>query len=319
MLARFQKAATTLGAAYSSKTSMVPVVLNTVAAIVLLIVLFSVMGYCVKIDMYKLDVNNGYKRKVKTVINEGYSTATNLHNVVYDTNHPVLDSTNNFKNITASYNLKGGAQYSYRFWIIVHDPSPNQASKTILVRGDPKSYPVFHVDPSGGNKGSEQVVLVKQPLIRFGDTSNDFVMEFNTTASFTESIDLSSSDKEMLDMSKLFTKTWVMLTWVLEDNIPKDGEFDQFENGISATIYINDSMYKKSTFKGALKMNRGPLNLFPDTQPVSGTLIGDITYYNYALKGNEIAKEFRNGVPYIADNVSHNAYAVFKAPPLGTL
>jgi hypothetical protein len=118
---------------------------------VLLIVLFSVMGYCVKIDMYKLDVNNGYKRKVKTVINEGYSTATNLHNVVYDTNHPVLDSTNNFKNITASYNLKGGAQYSYRFWIIVHDPSPNQASKTILVRGDPKSYPVFHVDPSGGN------------------------------------------------------------------------------------------------------------------------------------------------------------------------
>jgi hypothetical protein len=315
MFAALKKRASSLATLYSDKASMVPVILNTVAAIVLLIVLFSIMGHCVKNDMYKLDVNNSYKRKIKTVIHEGYTTAANLNKIVYDTNHPVLDSTNNFMNIAASYNLKGGAQYSYRFWIRSADPDAN-AYKTILVRGVPKRFRVHDISiKRSSTNTSQDIVVVKQPLIRFGASSRDFVMEFNTTAQFTEKISLDSSDYSAesngnisRNISSLFDQTWVMLTWVLEDNIP----IDDFENGVCASIYINDFMYVKKVFKGALKMNRGPLCLFTDTEVAAKeTYIGDITYYNYALKGKEVASEFGKGLPYKQDNIQGNAHEIF--------
>jgi hypothetical protein len=98
-----------------------------------------------------------------------------------------------FVPLQRSANRKGGAQFSYSFWMQLNDVSPdNVAGKTLLLRGDPRAYTWTRAAQKAAGLGdalgpdpvrtTSTDVLVKCPRIRFGDTYDQLVVEFNTLA-----------------------------------------------------------------------------------------------------------------------------------------
>jgi hypothetical protein len=80
-----------------------------------------------------------------------------------------------------------------------------------------------------------------------------------------------------------------------QDNV----DFGGIERGIKVEVYIDDALVKTESFENnALKINNGPIVLFPsnfDKQFTIDSDIVDLTYYNFALKTMDIDRVYYNG------------------------
>jgi hypothetical protein len=199
-----------------------------------------------------------------------------------------------------SSNIKGGAQYSYSFWMN-KNKLVGVKDKVILLRGlknvhntvtlgEPRAYPSKDTLTMDGTHYVAQVqkeVATKSPMIKFGANEDEIIVQFNTVGNRHNEFKITSDILNVMG-----TNNWVMYTFTFEDFIAPYG----FENGVVAKFFINDKEVFNKKFKyDALAINDGPLFVFPyhpnekpeDRNKMVGS-IADLKYYNYALTAEEI-------------------------------
>lgn len=218
-----------------------------------------------------------------------------------------------FVKLGRSINTKGGAQFTYQFWMKIDNvDSAAYANQVILLRGDKRKYRVGYYDPDTRKKLKEGKAdyIIKAPLIKFGTSYNEFVVQLNTNTVLEYNIPISvNRDQDQTtrhNMLSLLPLNWFLFTFVFEDNYStSESKF----NGINFTFYLNDTLNHSVNAsldpllrENFIKQNEGHLHILPDSTFGSEFKLANITYYNYALSAKEITSIYQAGVPkYSAD------------------
>jgi hypothetical protein len=265
--------------------------------LVVIVAVFFLSLYVMKQDSLMASQEKGVRDSSHdTLIIDGYTESARVARMRFGTVNPYSAS---FIPIPRAYNRMGGAQFTYSFWIFVGDSHRSTvAGKHILLKGDNDKYKY-----QKWNKADTRLldtvedVAIKCPLIRFGDTFKDIVLEFNTQDDINHQINLSSVEHatdttirhNLLD---LIQQAWVYMTFTFEDNVP----INDFENGIVVRFYINDILYHTHRVASTLRQNNGDMYLFP-TGEISDCRIADLKYSNYAVGFKEVKQHYGAGPP----------------------
>ncbi len=203
-----------------------------------------------------------------------------------------------------SLNRRGGAQFSYMFWLYLGDASRgNVAGKTLLLRGDPAPYAYEVLRGAAVERLVDADVLVRCPRVRFGRGSDEIVVELNTVedpgTAVHFSSDVSPGDATLRrNLLKLTRGKWVLYTLTFEDRVA----VTDFEQGVLVRLYVNDVLYRSAPLPGrALRQNSGDLHVLPllggAAVPIRDGRIADVAYYNYAVPAAEVEAVYRRGPP----------------------
>lgn len=259
----------------------------------------------------RLVVEEGRERNshMRVPIVDGYAMTATASDRVWNTMYADADY---YVPLQRSFNRKGGAQFSYSFWMYIgNGAKTNVGNHTILLRGNPKSYPWMKSVTSasdGVDQGVTQTfqykdVLVKCPQIAFGPTFDSFVVSLNTLHDPDTKITISPyAATDGVDgtlrqnLLKLTLNKWVLHTFVFEDNVA----ITEFEDGIMMRYYLNDTLYHTARVPSTLRQNNGDLHILPTFghgNVVRDSKIGDVTYYNYALVLEDVREVFAQGPP----------------------
>jgi hypothetical protein len=275
-----------IGDKMKKNKAIVSILLQVFVGLVVAWLIYIIALRVMKIDKLVIDTkftNTGHT-KVKVI--EGFvDSATSLN---FNTLMPVA---NNFVPIQPSVNTKGGAQFSYSFWLH-KDTNADVAGKVIFLKGDNKKYN-FTIRDNTNSKAPivERLneTMVFCPMIKYSADGNGYEIEFNTLNRYDEKVSVnkvtSADNAYRNNLLTTLNATWHLISVSFEDNIP----INDFESGIAARVYINDVLYKTGRIPSALKQNHGDLYLFPnDKNPMTGVKVSDFTYYNYVLSEDDI-------------------------------
>jgi hypothetical protein len=236
----------------------------------------------------------GENPKKPVVIVDGMLQTAQMSNRRFVT-VPNVESPFAVAQLPKTVNRYGGSQFSYSWWIKLTDVSvQNIAKKIIFIRGDPKKYPLQKVDVNTGETVSSldyQTHIVKCPLVRFGRSYKEIVLELNTTQDIEQRFVTDVNDPRTAKLMSLVPGRWTMMTFVVQDNVP----IDDFERGIMTHIYFNDTLVTRRSAQGALKTNTGDLCFFPGGNPIEGGYISEFIYTSWAMTDTEISERFRAG------------------------
>ena len=183
-----------------------------------------------------------------------------------------------------SNNLKGGAQFSYTFWIDLKANS-TLMDKIVFMRGSLK-------------KDIDDSYITKCPLVKITNNQNPdeypkFGIEFNTMNKMNNSISLDEDVFKMIQSAASGSR-WFLITMTFQDYV----DFKNSEHGIQCQIMVNDNLVKTVVFKDdALKLNHGDVIITPDDDDIdSFSSYADLTYHNYALNIFEVQSIFTAGI-----------------------
>lgn len=293
--------------------NMMSIVIQVLVGIVVTYLIYLIALHIMNVDKLVIDEKHDLAKKKQVKVIDGFIDASSK-NVRYNTTMPIA---NNYLPIRPSVNIKGGAQFTYSFWVF-RDANADAANKILFLKGDDKRYS-FSIK----NNFDKKVPLVEKynehmvycPMVKFGSDPSTYEIKFNTLAKYDETMvveRLTSSDSAYRNnLMATLDNTWHLITISFEDNIP----INDFENGIMVKFYVNDVLYKVSRFPSALKQNQGDLFLFPNgNTPISNVKISNFTYYNYVLSEEEIRANALAG----ANTAPSSAYAspVSSKPPV---
>lgn len=192
-----------------------------------------------------------------------------------------------FKDLTASINQNGGAEYSYNFWIYMDKAALNNANSSdlvLLLRGNKFKIPyINNTNCETVNKGS--YILVKNPLIRMKSDGSAIVVEYNTITNPDSYREYGNSaiacasgswyDKNkgllgIYNLESYVDKKWFMFTVVLQETNPDNDLL--YKNKANCKMYVNginvldrtvESPYNGEFGSAAMKHNRAPLYVNP--------------------------------------------------------
>lgn len=239
------------------------------------------------VDKLVIDSKHDLAKKMKVMVVDGFVDASSK-NIKFNTTMPLA---NNYLPVRPSVNIKGGAQFTYSFWMH-KDANAEVANRIIFLKGDDKRYNFTIKD----NLNSKVPVVEKlnelmvfSPMLKFGSDGTSYEIKFNTLNRYDEVMRierLTSVDNAYRNnLLTTLENTWHLITITFEDNLP----ISDFENGIVVKFYVNDVMYKVGRFSSALKQNQGDLHLFPNgSAPISNVKISNFQYFNYVLSESEI-------------------------------
>lgn len=290
------------------------IVVQVLVGLVIVYLVYFTSLFVLRKDKLVVDRHNDLDPKTSTIIIDGFVNTSTVTDRRFDTMNP---SSRSFRSMPRSFNRMGGAQYTYSMWMQLRDISDdNVAGKVILLRGDKQLYSYTRkkntVD-SALRVSSQEIetftnqVLVKGPLIRFGENYKTLVVEFNTMDNPNEKIEIRSFDSVNEDTSlrrnilKLIPNAWVLFTFTFYDN----SAINEFEDGIAFRFYINDFLYHSASVKSTLYQNNAPLHLLPvwsetgKKETIRDAMIGNLKYHNYAVGPSEVAEEFARGPPSV--------------------
>jgi hypothetical protein len=313
--------------------SKLQIVIQVVAAFAIIVVLYIITLVVLNID--SIIVNNSVKVEPmqRTQIINGYASASYLNTQFYNT---INNFTDNFKRIGRSINTRGGAQYSYQFWIKIDDTQDDEYFKDLilLLKGDSRQFKLAKYQIPTGSINNYPLIntydpeyLINCPMIKFGASYREIQVFFNTSkgpAPITSAVTQQKSTGNSLipnitiqtsptddiasrrNLLSLLPLNWYLFTFVFEDNYSlQDGS----ENGIKFTFYLNDFPYQINTAatdmflrNNMLKQNDGDLFLLPNlkqdpTKGIEPLKLGNITYYNYAVDDKAVSSVFKMGPP----------------------
>lgn len=288
--------------------------------IAVVLVVYALSLWLLQNDQLVVDPSDLRPPKSSAKILDGYASTSQVANKSWSTvNQDAFSSVA----LRRSFNRKGGAQFSYSIWLNIRDTSAaNVAGRTLFMRGDARSY-TWIKEPTpgaaggaggaGGAPATMNGVLIACPRVSFGPTFDSLAVQvntvsepvvvFNTTPVAAEGVDPATG--QALDTSlrhnalKLMQAKWALLTFVFEDHVA----ISAFEDGLSARFYLNDVLYASWTAPSALKQNNGDFFLLPafdsetELRPIKDAMVGDATYYNYALSTEDAARIFQQGPP----------------------
>ena len=271
-----------------------------IMGIIIVYVIYVICTVAVKADKLAIDLQKDIAKKRKTSVIDGYIDSSTSVKV-----NSVIQFAENYLPITPSMNIKGGAQFSYQFWMFVEDPS-TVGDSLIFIKGDPKEYN-YKIQENKYNISKKTMEplytretvgqIAKCPMLSFkkgGDPASlEFSVKFNTLHNLNESFDIINikSEKNIYrnNLLSIFAKQWFMISIVFQDNMP----INDFETGVIVKLYLNDVMYQQKVYKSALKQNDGELVLFPNVIP--GCKMSKFTYYNYAINDTDVSKDYKAG------------------------
>lgn len=304
------------------------------AGLAIVVCMYALTLWVIQRDQLVVDTNKMAQPRQQVEIMSGYASGHSMADRIWSTNN--MDAMN-FLSLKRSFNRRGGAQFSYSFWMKIDDNSVgNVAGKTILLRGDKALYAwtkQVSSDPSFIPDNTKTFpfrdVMVKCPRIRFGDTYGDLVIELNTVEDPDARIEIKSRAEPSIDgipsapdflpgdptmrhnMVSLTKGRWAMYTFTFEDHIA----INDFEDGIMVRFYLNDTLYQTNTLPSTLRQNYGDMFLFPTISSatadnsVSSRLaaalqtteikgsIGNINYFNFSLGIRDVINLHKLGYP----------------------
>jgi hypothetical protein len=297
-------------------TDFVSFILQTVVALVVILFLWFITIWIMESD--KIFVNSKYNqdKKLKVHVLNGYVSASTFDTKSYNTmyqEHP------RFLPIKRSVNRRGGAQFTYYFWMYVDNPvyllprTREDPEYTLFIKGDHKSYPYSKVDEVDSTTTNFTDKYVMCPQVSYGRETNDLEITFNSTRQLKHKIKLESkedADSAMRhNLTSLQPKKWMLYTIIFNDNMP----LNEFENGLLVRIFVNDILYQTEKLSGvSIIQNNGDFTLFPDynKQPSiekAGLKLSDLTYCNYAMGENEVVSLFRSG-PTLSEHMDSTSF-----------
>ena len=188
------------------------------------------------------------------------------------------DKVSNYVKVPVSINNDGGSQYSYSFWLN-KKPSAEYEDRIILLKG----------------LKNDEDISIKSPLIKFGESSKELVIEFNTAKNDNNRIVIGENNN-IFDITT--GDVWYLVTIVFKDSV---NSVTNFENGVEVLVYLNGSLIDSGyQFKNdSLKINDAPLYILPSIKDKThynlNSSVSDIMYHNYALSQYEIEKIYKEG------------------------
>lgn len=245
--------------------------------------------------------------KVDTKIVDGWTYMALMHNRMFTTLNPY---GSNYMAIRPSFNRHGGIQFTYQFWLNLKSVSSDTIKyKDIILKGEPdeRTYkvvrftdPDFHAATAVREKvETVKTVAVKCPRIRFGPTFDSLQVELNTIhdpdARFiVRAIDSPPPNGSMRrNATKLGQDKWMLITFTFEDHVA----INKHEEGIVIRMYMNDTLYATKEIASAMRPNKSPLYLFPNSTSIPDSRIGNLRYFNRALTQDDVAAIFAAGWP----------------------
>jgi hypothetical protein len=274
---------------------MLLTLVQVIIALVIVAVLFVVAFYVYNRE-YIQAIQTATEPRKRVDIFKGIKDLNTNHNETYetqDTQHPT------FKDLKLSINQKGGAEFSYNFWVykdqnalntnITADtlaPLTDTGLRTddivLLLKGYKNTYTYKNLC------GKEKTdLMVKCPAIKLQQKGKALVVEVNTTTSpdgvhegsRSTCTDISQNWRERnahlvaldgLDGAN-FDKKWFMVSVIMQDVTPYDPL--PFRNRVRVAIYINGVLELDKYVEGRLgslgddasviRQNKGPLYIAP--------------------------------------------------------
>lgn len=263
-------------------------VLQVLVGLVLLFVIYTISLWVMQTDKVYMDAKVVSKEKIAIPILNGFVENGAFGNTMMNTQSEYSD---NYVPLPKSLNRMGGIQFSYTFWINLPSMDTSDEmfeNKILFFRGDRSSYTFKTKD---GKMVTDYAIVC--PLVRFGETRKDIIVEFNTFDNIRESIAI-PPESVLVENGR-----WTMITIVLQDNIP----INDFENGIKVQCFVDNLVAVTQSYRTSLRMNDGNLYVLPSTSPFGGTnkiekgKLGNLTYYNYALNYQEVSQIYNKGPP----------------------
>ena len=249
--------------------------------------------------------------KEKTLIIDGYANSSYLAKRSYNTVNPFVED---FRKLGRSINTHGGAQFTYQFWIKMEDLTvSNYQNQVLILKGDNQKYKIGIYDNKHDPKKYTKVdekgadYYIKSPLIKFGSSHKEIIVEFNTNRdiNYRTRVSMKSDTEDPIgkrNVLSLLPLNWYLFTFVFEDNFSL---VDTAENGIKFSFYINDFPYHvvnassdPKLHNNFLRQNEGNLHILPDMAGINDFIkMGNLMYYNYALSQSEISGIYSKGQP----------------------
>lgn len=274
---------------------MLLTLIQVIIAVVIVAALF-VLAFYIYNREYIQALQTATEPRKTVIIFNGIKDLNTNHNEVYetrDTTHPT------FKDMKVAINQKGGAEFSYNFWMykdqnalntnITQDtlsPLTDAGLRTddivLFLKGYKNTYTYKNLC------GKEKTdLLVKCPVVKLQQKGKSLVVEVNTTASpdtvhegaRSTCTDLSQNWRERnahlvaldgLDSAN-FDKKWFMVSIVVQDVTPYDPL--PFRNRVRVAIYINGILELDKYIEGRLgsmgddatviRQNTGPFYVAP--------------------------------------------------------
>ena len=265
-----------------------------------------------------VSTDNVVRTNEETKIFDGFAPCNVLSGRTFNTAN---NNAKNFLKIGKSLNTKGGAQFSYQFWIKIESTDANKfKNQIILMKGDPRLFKAGLYDIVTGKFKEElpKDYYVACPLIKFKNSFKEFEVKLNTVNMpiATWTIDTDNKGSVRKNALSLLPLNWYLLTFTFEDNY--DYNSGSFENGIRCKFWLNDVLYAEqnansqpSFLHNTIKDNEGELILFPSKPDANLMRIGNMKYYNYAVGRETINTVMNKGPPktemknmYNLDNTS---------------
>ena len=296
---------------------------------IILIVLMGVLAYGIynkNAQEMLLDMINPSSIKKSTQIIDGAYEYKGDNSAKFNTTDKTKGT---YVDLSPSINQKGGAVYTYNFWLYFPPLATGVDEDKTLVLFNKGSNTLVKYTSSLRCDTIENWFLVKNPLVRldFNDSKHidAIVVEFNSietpdvfheganTGDKNCSGDMVTKDANLIGIKDLATRTdlleqWNMITIVVSETSPDDNVFVS-SNQALVKLYLNGYAYlnkdgqleNKST---AMKTNNSDLHLgFSGSGNASiytggnstKVAISDLTYFNYVLEDKEIIDLFKKG------------------------
>jgi hypothetical protein len=299
---------------------------------IILIVLMGVLAYGIynkNAQEMLLDMINPSSIKKSTKIIDGAYEYRGDTSTKFNTTDKTKGT---YVDLSPSINQKGGAVYTYNFWLYFPtDATGVDKDKTLVLFNKGSNTLVKYTSILRCNT-IDNWFLVKNPLVRLdfnlANKIEAIVVEFNSiekpdvfheganTGDKNCSGDMVTKDANLIGIKDLATRTdlleqWNMITIVVSETSPDDNVFVS-SNQALVKLYLNGYAYlnkdgqleNKST---AMKTNNSDLHLgFSGSGNASiytGSVanestkvaISDLTYFNYVLEDKEIIDLFKKG------------------------
>lgn len=266
--------------------------LYKVLQVVLACVVFVVLNNFAVWVLKREDVIEDPTKLRSVPIFKGWVETNGFTNKKYDTYNMFSKA---YRKLSPSMNKKGGAQFTYTVWVKLNDfAAENTSRKVLFMHGDDNMY--NYTINYDNKKETFNDYIVKCPLVKFGDSTDQLIVEFNTSNEITQKAVISkvpnTNEAIRSNVFSLMPGRWVMMTFVFEDDI----KYDEPESGVLFKFYLNDILHHTQRFTGgALRLNKGKLHILP-SGPIKDGFMADLTYHNFAFNADEVRKVFAQGV-----------------------
>jgi hypothetical protein len=265
---------------------------NPLPQIVIALIILILMGYFAY-NIYIMEFNNmiqGYKDiRIQTDILNGVLDLGISGEQKYNTVNPAHAK---YKNINASTNQQGGAEYSYNFWLYVDKQKIQENNKdrkdiVLFFKGEKELY---YNENANYNCSSDSIgydiVVTKNPLVRINFDASKLVVDYNNIYSvdsyqhrsrydkcnvFSNASSWNEKNNNMLGVYDInFNRKWYMVTVVMKEVAERNNVLSN--NRAECSIFINgytvfnskvETKYNGDIYSATSKNNKSPFYINP--------------------------------------------------------